>query len=71
MDTIKNFILLPGLIISKDRDIDKDVEHKIKGRWLKWRYTSEVLCDQWMPTRLKEKFYKTVIRPGMTYAVEC
>ena len=30
-----------------------------------------VLCDRRMPTRLTGKFYRTMIRPVMTYGVEC
>ena len=30
-----------------------------------------IYCDGQMPTRLKEKFYKTVIKLAMTYGVEC
>ena len=26
-----------GSIIQKDREIDGDVNHRIKARWLKWR----------------------------------
>ena len=57
-----------GSIISKDWEIDGDVEQRIKVGWLKWRLASGVLCDRRMPTRLKEKLYKTVI---MTYGAEC
>ena len=37
----------------------------------KWRNASGVLCDRRIPLRLKEKFYKTVIRPAMLYGIEC
>jgi hypothetical protein len=50
-----------GSIISKDGEIDEDVEHKIKVGWLKWGLASGVLCDRQMPTRLKENFYRTMI----------
>ena len=60
-----------GSMISKNAEIEEDVEHRIKTRWLKWRLVSRVLCDQRMPTRLKEKFYRTTIRPTMTYGEEC
>ena len=30
-----------------------------------------MLCDRRMPTRLKEGFYRTTIRPTITYGVEC
>ena len=32
---------------------------------------SGVLCDQRIPTRLKENFYMTAIRPAMTCGAEC
>ena len=60
-----------GSIISKDGDIDEDVEHRIKAGWLKWKLASGVLCSRRMPTRLKEKIYRTAIKPTMTYRVEC
>lgn len=43
----------------------------IKARWLNWRLASGVLCDQHILTRLKEKFYRTMIRLIMTYRAEC
>ena len=59
-----------GSIISKDGEVDEDVKHRIKMRLLNWRLAYVVLCDQQMPTRLKGKFYRTVIRPTMTYGVD-
>ena len=35
-----------GFIIQKDGEIDSDVNHKIQAGWLKWRSTTEVLCDR-------------------------
>ena len=60
-----------GSIISKDGEIDKDVEHRIKAEWLKWRLAYGVLCERRMPTRLKGKFYRTTIRSAMTYGAKC
>jgi hypothetical protein len=60
-----------GSMISKDGEIDEDVEHRIRAGWLKWRLASGVLCDRQMPTKLKGKFYRTVVRPAMTYGAEC
>ena len=58
-------------IISKDREIDENVEHRIKAGWVKWRLAAGVLCDRWTPTRLKEEFYRIAIRLAMTYGAEC
>ena len=59
-----------GLIICNDREIDEDFEYRVKVRWLKWRLDSGVLCDQLMPARLKEKFYRTMIGLAMTYGAK-
>ena len=56
-----------GSIFRNDGDIDKDVKHRIKTRWSKWRLSSRVVCDPRMPTRLKKKFYRTTIRSALTY----
>ena len=32
---------------------------------------TEVLCDRNMPLSLKEKFYRTAIRPSLLYGTEC
>ena len=34
-----------GLIISKNGEIEEDVENWIRAGWLKWRFASGVLCD--------------------------
>jgi hypothetical protein len=60
-----------GSMLQKDEDIDEHFSHRIKVGWLKWRQTSGVLCDPRMPLKLKDKFYRTVIRPAMLYGVEC
>ena len=44
-------------IISTVGEIEKDVEHRIKVGWLKWRLAYRVHCDGRMPVRLKGKFY--------------
>jgi hypothetical protein len=38
---------------------------------MKWRQASGVLCDKRVPQKLKDKFYKTTIRPAMLYGAEC
>ena len=43
--TRRDFFHYPDLIISKDREIDEDVEHRIKVEWLKWRLAFKVFCD--------------------------
>ena len=50
-----------GSIIQKDGEIDSDVHHRIQADWLKWRSTTEVLCDRNIPLWLKGKFYRTAL----------
>jgi hypothetical protein len=60
-----------GSMLQKDGDIDEDLSHRIKASWLKWRQASDVLCNPMMPLKLKDKFYRTMIRPTMLYGAEC
>ncbi|KAK8954976.1 hypothetical protein KSP39_PZI002688 [Platanthera zijinensis] len=61
-----------GSIVQKDRDIDKDVTHRIiQAGWLKWRGASGILCDRKVPLKLKGKFHCTTIRPAVFYDSEC
>jgi hypothetical protein len=56
-----------GSMLQRDGDIDEDVSHRIKTRWMKWRQASGVLYDKRVPQKLKGKFYMTAIRPAMLY----
>jgi hypothetical protein len=60
-----------GSMLQKNEDIDEDVSHRIKADWLKWRQASGVLCDPRVPLKLKDKFYRTAIRPVILYGAEC
>ena len=51
-----------GSIIQKDKEIDGDVNHRIKAEWLKWRNEIGVLCDHNMLLSLKGKFYRMTIK---------
>ena len=54
---ISSYFKYLGSIIQKDKEIDSDVNHRIKAGWLNWRSTIGVLCDRNIPLWLKEKFY--------------
>lgn len=56
-----------GSSIQKIGDVEDDICHRIKARWMKWMMTSRVLCDRKMPTKLKEKCYKTIVRPTILH----
>jgi hypothetical protein len=51
----KNTFRYLGSMLQKDGDIDEDVCHRIKVGWLKWRQTSDVLCDPRVPTKTKKQ----------------
>jgi hypothetical protein len=60
-----------GWMLQKDGAIDDHVSHRIKVGWLKGRQASDVLSDPRVPLKLKDKFYRTAIRPVMLYEAEC
>jgi hypothetical protein len=59
-----------GSMLQKDEDIDEDLSYRIKAGWLKWHQASRVLCDPRVPLKLKDKFYRTAIRPAMLYGAD-
>jgi hypothetical protein len=60
-----------GSMLQSERDIDEDISQRIRAGWVKWRQTSDILCDKNVPNKLKGKFYRTAIRPAIMYGVEC
>ncbi|KAG2610349.1 hypothetical protein PVAP13_4KG186333 [Panicum virgatum] len=54
----KNTFRYLGSMLQKDGDIDEDIRHKISTGWR-------------VPQKLKDKFYRTAIRPAMLYGAEC
>ena len=48
-----------------------DVNNRIIIGWMKWKEVSGVMCNRKMPVALKDKFFKTIIRPPMPYGSEC
>ncbi|XP_070013666.1 uncharacterized protein [Nicotiana sylvestris] len=54
--------------IQGDGEIDEDFTHRIG---VGWRLASGVLCDKKVPSILKGKFYRAVVRSSMLYRAEC
>ena len=52
-----------GSMLQKDGDIDEDVSHRIKTRWMKWREAFGVHCDKTVLQKLKGRFHRPAIRP--------
>ncbi|KAI0502544.1 hypothetical protein KFK09_017497 [Dendrobium nobile] len=60
-----------GSIVQSDGEIDGGIISRIQVGWMKWRNASGLLCDRKLPLKLKEKFYKIVVRPAMLYGAKC
>ena len=60
-----------GSIIQQNRDIDEDINQRIKVGWQKWKFASGVLCDKRVPLRLQGKVYRMVVRPAVLYGSKC
>jgi len=44
-----------GSIVQNDKEIKAYVNHRIQVGWLKWRRTSNIVCDTKIPFKLKRK----------------
>ena len=47
------------------------INSRVKLAWMKWKQLTGVLCDKKVPIKLKDKVYKTVIKPTMPHGAEC
>ena len=70
MKTVKTFKYL-GSMFDANGGAEKDVNNRVKIAWSKWKETTRVMCDRNIPTKLKDKVYKTAIKPAMVYGAEC
>ncbi len=60
MKIVKTFSYL-GSMFDANGGAEKDVNNRVKIAWSKCRETTEVICDRNIPTKLKDKLYKTAI----------
>ena len=67
--TVKTFKYLGSMFDAKG-GAEKDVNNRVKIAWSKWRETTGVMCDRNIPTKLKDKVYKTAIKTAMVYGEE-
>ena len=70
MPVVDSFKYL-GSTLQAEGGCEKDVTIRIQSGWNRWREMSGVICDKKVPEALKNKIYKTAIRPAMTYGGEC
>ena len=70
LNTVTTFKYL-GSIFDSNGGAERDINNRVKLAWMKWKQLTGVLCDKKVPIKLKDKVYKTVIKPTMTYGAEC
>ena len=70
LPTVTSFKYL-GSIFTSEGGSQADVNNRIRIGWMKWKEVSGVMCDRKIPVKLKDKVFKTIIRPAMTYGSEC
>ena len=70
LPTVTSFKYLGSMFTSAGGS-QADVNNRIITGWMKWKEVSGVMCDRKMPVKLKDKVFKTIIRPAMTYGSEC
>ena len=70
LPTVTSFKYL-GSIFTSEGGSQADVNNRIRIGWMKWNEVSGVMCDRKMPVKLKDKVFKTIIRPALTYGSEC
>ena len=59
-----------GSTVQRLGGTDKEVTKKIQAGWAAWRKITGVLCDRNVPTKVKGRMYKTMVRPAMMYGME-
>ncbi|KAK3529832.1 hypothetical protein QTP86_006912 [Hemibagrus guttatus] len=57
-----------GSTVQSNGECGKEVKKRVQAGWNGWRNVSGVLCE--ISARIKEKVYRTVVRPTMLYGLE-
>ena len=70
LPTVTSFKYL-GSLFTREGGSQADVNNRIRIGWMKWKEVSGMMCDRKMPVELKDKVFKTIIRPAMAYGSEC
>ena len=69
LNTVTTFKYL-GSIFDSNGGAEWDINNRVILAWMKWKQLTGVPCDKKVPIKLKDKVYKTVIKPTMTYMVQ-
>ena len=70
LNTVTTFKYLGSIFVSNG-GAERDINNRVRLAWMKWKQLTGVLCNKKVPIKLKDKVYKTVIKPTMTYGAEC
>ena len=70
LNTVTTFMYL-GSIFDSNGGAERDFDNRVKLAWMRWKQLTGVLSDKKVPIKMKDKVYKTVIKPTMTYGAEC
>ena len=68
-DILQLYIYI-GSLFTSEASSRADVNDKIRMGWLKWKEVSGTICHRKMSVELKDKVFKPIIRPAMTYGSE-
>ena len=69
LQIVRHFKYL-GSSVEETGGMAREITQSVSAAWRNWKRCSGVLCDRRMPLKLKEKVYKTVVRPAMLYGAE-
>ena len=59
-----------GSTVQGNGECNREVKKRVQAAWNSWRIMTGILCDKKIPSRVKEKVYKTAVRPAMLYGLE-
>jgi hypothetical protein len=59
-----------NFVINAKGGCEEDVRHRIKAAWQNWKDLLSIVCDTKMSAKVKDKVYRTMVRPVMIYAAE-
>ena len=71
MKTVKTFKYIGSLFSANGGSEKDDVNNRVKIALSKWMECTGVMCNRNIPTKMKDKVYKTAIKPAMMYGAEC
>ena len=70
LPTVTSFKYI-GPLFTSEGGSQADVNNIIRIGCMTWKEVSGVMCDKNMPVEVKDKVFKTIIRPAMAYGREC